>query len=254
MKKLLHTLLLFPFLVASQATTPYAVIENGMITAQPDKIAQFEAGMAAHNKKYHAEGLYGARVYGISSGPNVGKYMWVMGPLPWSAFDGRPALEGHDEDWAKNVLAYSMADGDQTYWKFHAALSNFSNDFDLKHLSVMMIDIAPFKDMQFFGLLEKVSKVMKTKHPDQTFGMYTNEMPSDKDGRDFAYVDFFDNMGWMGREDTFMKDYEEVHGAGSYASFIEELQASTRGIQTELWDFRGDLSGLGPQVIAATRQ
>ncbi|MGB5371617.1 MAG: hypothetical protein WBN18_14415, partial [Flavobacteriaceae bacterium] len=67
MKKLLHTLLLFPFLVASQATTPYAVIENGMITAQPDKIAQFEAGMAAHNKKYHAEGMYGARVYGISS-------------------------------------------------------------------------------------------------------------------------------------------------------------------------------------------
>ncbi|TFG71729.1 MAG: hypothetical protein E4H26_12015, partial [Flavobacteriales bacterium] len=145
MKKFLFTLLLTPFLAISQAAAPYSVIENGMITAQPDKISQFEAGMAAHNKKYHTEGAYGARVYGISSGPNVGKYMWVMGPLPWSAFDARPALEGHDEDWTKNVLAYSMAEGDQTYWKFHPTLSNFSNDFELKHLKVTMIDITPFK-------------------------------------------------------------------------------------------------------------
>ncbi len=252
--KLFYLLFLVPFMMTAQAATPYPVIENGMITVNPAKIAEFEAGMAAHNKKYHADPVYGARVYGISSGPNVGKYMWIMGPIPWSAFDARPAMEGHDADWSKNVLSYSMAEGDQTYWRFHAALSNFANDFEVKHLKVMMMDIAPFEDMRFMGILEKVSKVLKTKHPNATFGVYTNEMPSTKDGRDVAFVDFFDSMGWMGQEDTFLKDYEAVHGAGSFSAFLAELRIASLGVQTELWDYRGDLSGLGPKVIATTRQ
>jgi len=254
MKSLLFSLLLLPLVVLSQASTDYPVFENGMITAIPAKITEFEAGMAAHNKKYHSEGVYGARVYLISNGPNVGKYMWTMGPLPWTALDQRPAQEGHDADWNTNVLPYTMAEGDQTYWRFHPELSGFPADFKLKYLKVMMMDIQAFKEGQFFGMLKKVKQVMATKYPDANYGMYTNELPSTADGRDFAFVDFFDSMGFMSREDTFPADFDAVHGAGSFASFLQEMQATIAGTQTEIWIFREDLSGLGATVSAASRQ
>ncbi|MGB5269512.1 MAG: hypothetical protein WBN52_03330, partial [Eudoraea sp.] len=87
MRKFLYLMLLFPFLVISQGAQEYMVMENVMLTAIPTKTAEFEAGLAAHNKKYHAEGAHGARVYWISNGKNAGKYIWAMGPLPWSAMD-----------------------------------------------------------------------------------------------------------------------------------------------------------------------
>lgn len=253
MKNVFYLLLLIPLLVISQNSQEYTVFENGMITANPTKIKEFETGIAAHNKKYHAEGIYGARVYWISNGVNVGKYIWAMGPLPWSAFDKRPALEGHDDDWNTNVLPYTMAEGDQTYWRFHPKLSGFNKDFNLKNLKLFMIDIKPFQDGKMMKLMEKVQKVMATKHPEAIYGMYTNEMPSTKDGRDFAFVDFFDNSAWMGKEDTFPKDYDEVHGTGSFMTFLKELGEVTQGVQSELWIFREDLSGLSGKVTAASR-
>ena len=62
-KKLFYLLLLFPLLVISQNTKEYFVFENVMLTVKPDKIKQFEKGIAAHNIKFHSDNVYGARVY-----------------------------------------------------------------------------------------------------------------------------------------------------------------------------------------------
>ncbi|MGB5553033.1 MAG: hypothetical protein WBM83_00140 [Flavobacteriaceae bacterium] len=45
--------------------TEYPVFELGMLTANPAHIKQFEAGMAVHNKKYHSDDVYSARIYAI---------------------------------------------------------------------------------------------------------------------------------------------------------------------------------------------
>lgn len=254
MKKLFYLFLLVPVFLFAQEASEGLVIENGMITAHPAKISEFEAGVAAHNKKYHADPTYGARVYTISNGQNVGKYMWVMGPLPWSAFDDRPAAEGHDEDWNANVAPYMLAEGDQTYWKFHPEFSNFPADFDLKYISVFMVDFKRFKFPQMIEILTKVKKVRMEKYADWPYGVYTNEMPDDWDGRDMAFVDFFNTSSWMGREDTFPQDFNAVHGEGSFMEFLKMVEDATNGSRVELWVYREDLSGLGPLVPAAPRQ
>ncbi len=254
MKKLGFLLMLIPALMLSQENKEYAVFENGLITANPTKIKQFEAGIAAHNKKYHAQGIYGARMYSISNGPNVGKYIWAMGPLPWSAFDNRPALKGHDDDWNSNVAPYMLADGDQTYWKFEADLSNFPNDFKVNKLLVDMYDIKRFQNGKVKKLLKKVEKVMKSKYPETTYGMYMNELPSTKDGRDLAMVWFFEKSAWMGNDPKFAKNYEEVHGDGSFTHFLDDWLEVTNGSESEIWVYRQDLSGLGPEVNAASRK
>lgn len=247
-------ILMVPLMVLSQSTTEQTVFENSMITVDPAKVAEFEAGMAEHNKKYHAEGVHGARVYWISNGPNTGKYIWAMGPMPWSALDNRPAAGGHDEHWNTKVLPYMMADGNTTYWRFHPELSNFPKDFTLKNLAVFMVDAKRFKDMEFMDIVKKVNKVYKAKMPDQTFGVYFNTMPSTKEGNDFAWVDFFGSMTWMGRDDKFPQYFEEVHGAGSFVKFLADVEATTEGEWSELWVLRPDLSGLPADVKAVTRQ
>ncbi|MGB5320516.1 hypothetical protein [Eudoraea sp.] len=254
MKKFILLLLLLPVICLSQESAEYMVMENAMITPHPQKVSEFEAGVAAHNKKYHAEGAFGSRIYWISSGKNAGKYMWVMGPLPWSAMDDRPAQAGHDEDWNKNVIAYTLAEGEVTYWKFHPQFSNFPKDFDLKYLSVFMVDFKRFKYPEMIDILEKVTKVNKMKNPDEAYGVYTNEMSDSNDSKDMAFVNFFDSYGWMGQDDTFSKEFDEVHGEGSFAKFLKDVESATNGESSELWIYREDLSGLGANIPSLERQ
>ena len=253
MKKLCFAILLLPLLMISQANEGL-VLENVMLTVQPDKIAEFEAGIAAHNNKFHADGPYGARVYNIQNGKNAGKYMLIMGPLPWSAMDGRPSTKEHSDDNNKNVSKYITPEVEVNYMKMHPELSNFSKDFNINKVSVFMIDVKRFKNADFLEkVIKKVVKVYREKMPDQIYGVYSNEL-NNMDGMDYGWVEFFDNSSWMGKEDKFAQYFEEVHGAGSFQTFIADVEATTDGDRSEIWTLRDDLSGPGPKVEAATRQ
>lgn len=253
MKKLLYTLLLLPFLVVAQ-TNEALIIENVMLTVKSDKITEFEAGITAHNKKFHAEGPYGARVYNVLNGKNAGKYMLIMGPLPWSAMDGRPSTQAHTDDNTNNISQYLESEVEVNYMKMHPELSNFSKDFEINKVSVFMVDVKRFKDMDFMEkVVKKVVKVYKEKMPEQIYGVYTNELPN-MDGLDFGWVDFFDSSSWLGKDDKFVQNFEEVHGTGSFAGFLADVEATTNGDTTEIWTLRKDLSGPDAKVMAATRQ
>lgn len=255
MRKLLYALVLLPLLIGAQDYQEPLVLQNVMLTVQPDKVKAFEAGIAAHNKKYHGEGAFQALVYTINSGKNAGKYMWNMGPLPWSAMDKRPSEDnGHDADWDTNVAPYLTSDVDVNYWKGHMEYSDFSKDFTLKNLSVFLIDVKPTKGMDFMNkVIKKVDKVYSEKMPEQRRGLYSNEL-ANMDGLDFAWVDFFGSMAWMGKEDKFPQYFEEVHGAGSFKTFLEDVGNIIDGQRTELWSFRKDLSGVSGDIEAVTGQ
>lgn len=255
MKKLSLLLLLLPCFLLSQESDQYLVIENALISVHPAKVTEFEKGVAAHNKKFHADATYGARVYWIGNGKNVGKYMWVMGPLPWAAMDQRPAQDGHDEDWNTNVLPHMMAEGDQHYWRFHPDKSNMSSNFEIKNLWVRTFDVKRFKQEGTMELIGKIQKAMVDKMPGEVFGVYTNEFPTMKDRQDLAFVNFFDNSSWIGEDSKFTEHYEATHGEGSFAQLLSDWEDVTHGTYSnELWVFRPDLSGLGAAVDVTQRQ
>lgn len=242
-------MLLLPLLAISQNEAEYGVLENALLTPNPAQVTQFEAGLAAHNKKYHPEGPYGANVFWISSGSQTGSYMWSMGPTTWSAMDNRPAQkDGHDADWNANVLKYIMPEGSQTYWKGVPESSRFTKDFTIKNLLVDYYDIKRGKMKDAMKLVEKINKVYAQKLPDQTFGIYTNEFSGTKEGRDLAVVSFFDKMGWLGQDQGMNKKYDEVHGKGSWEQFLKDWYDVTEGGESELWIFRPDLSGTSGEV------
>lgn len=250
MKTILYGLLLIPLLVISQNNAEYMVMENTLIIPNVTKTAELDKGLAAHNKKFHKEGAYAANIFYIANGPNAGGYIWSMGPLPWSAMDDRPELQGHDEDWNKNVLPYMMPQGDQHYWKFHSELSNFPVDFTMNKLLVEYYDVKEFQMEKAIGLVKKIQKVMRDKFPNETYGIYTNELPSTKEGKDLAFVSFFQKSGWMGDDWKFAEKYNEVHGAGSFDTFLKDWEEATEGKHSELWYFKADLSGVSGEVKA----
>ncbi len=251
MKNFLFTLLLIPCLIIAQESQPPApLFMNVMMTPNPEKIAEFEAGVAAHNKKYHSEGPATVNVFWVASGENSGKYVWSMGPTAWEAMDaaGNPD-DAHTADWNANVAAHALPEMETTYWKGDPAHSNFSKDFTLKNLSIFMMDIKRFKAMDFVAMIDKVHEVFKAKDPDRIWGSYFNELNNDT-GQDYVWVDFFDNAAWMGRDNKFPQWYEEVHGEGSFAGFLKEIEAVTNSDRQELWMFRADLSGTDGSVSA----
>ncbi|TDQ29390.1 hypothetical protein [Zeaxanthinibacter enoshimensis] len=254
MKNLIFLLFLLPLMAVSQGSTDYPVITNLQLTPLPGKIVQFEQGLAEHNKKFHADGGNGARVYWVSSGKNAGRYMWVMGPTTWSAMDTpiQPEKE-HNDHWNQKIAPFAETVGRVDYWRFHPEYSNFPADFDIDNLLVFVMDIKPFKGMQAIEIVKKVQKLYMEKYPDEPYGVYVNEL-SNLEGQDLAWVDFFGNMNYMSRPDTFPQDFETVHGEGSFMKFLKEVEDSVEGTHEELWVYRPDLSGLGPKVTAASRQ
>ncbi len=249
MKKL-FLMLLVPSVLLAQENQQAPMFMNVMLTAHPAKISEFETGLAAHNKKYHAEGPTSVSVFWVASGKNSGKYIWSMGPTTWATMDeaNNPDSE-HSADWNTNVAPYAKGEMETTFWKNDPKHSNFNKDFELKNLSIYMLDMKRFKQQQFMDVLDKVYKVFKTKDGDHQWGVYFNEL-TNMDGQDMVWVDFFDKSAWMGREDKFPQWYEEVHGPGTFMGFLSDFESATSGSQQELWIFRPDLSGSSGQVQA----
>jgi hypothetical protein len=241
-------------MLLSAQESEYLIFENHMFTAAPDKVQKFESLCGAHNKKYHGPGPYGVRVYSIVSGVNSGKYIYAMGPTKWSALGARPGDDAHNEDWTGNVIPTILPDVNTVYWRFDTELSRFPKDFSVSKLMVWQVDVERNSFEKVMELLGQVNKVYAQKMPDDTYGIYINELGSTKLGDDLAIVWFFDKWSWMSDDSQFDKKFEEVHGAGSWAKFMTDWTAATVGIEREIWEYREDLSGLGPQVIAAERQ
>lgn len=253
MKHFIFVLLLSPLGLLAQENE-YLIFENNMITPAPGRVLQFEALVGAHNKKYHAEGAYQVRVYSIVTGKNSGKYIWSMGPTKWSALDMRPDDPTHNADWTGNVVPNLMAEQNTTYWRFQADKSRFPKDFNVKRLMIWEVNISEDGYDKVMAIMDKVHKVYVDKFPMDSYGVYTNEVSSTSDGNDMAIVWFFDKWSWMSEDSGFDKKYDEVHGAGSFAKMLAEWTAATEGIDREIWEYREDLSGLGPMVKAAERQ
>ncbi|UAB82486.1 hypothetical protein INR76_00105 [Marixanthomonas sp. SCSIO 43207] len=249
-------MLVLPLMALSQNNTDYGIFENALLTPNPSQITQFEKAITAHNKKYHSKAPHGVRVYWVTNGPNTGSYVWVMGPFPWSSLDQGPVLQKeHAADWSANIAPYLVAGtSNQSYWRGHTELSRFPKDFTIKNMAVDYWDIKRGMHEDAMKLVKKINQVYAEKSPNDTYGIYTNEFPSTKEGKDLVVISFFDNTSWLGEDNEIPKKYEEKFGSGSWKQFLKDWMAVTNGGETEIWVYRPDLSGINGEVKVAARQ
>lgn len=104
------------------------------------------------------------------------------------------------------------------------------------------------------ALVEKIHKVYTEKLPGETYGIYTNEFSSTKEGQDLAVVSFYENMGEFSQDSGMDKKFDEVYGKGSWDQFLKDWYNVTDGSESELWIFRPDLSGTNGEINVAPKK
>jgi len=179
--------------------------------------------MAEHNKKFHSEDPYKASVWSNLTGSNVGTWTWVMYPANFSAYDNRPTGKSHDGDWDKVVGPYFEVVANE-YWKVDSKLTYEPEGTESEDKVVFTVfDIKPGDSYRFKAMLENISEVYRQKKYNYNFTVYWNQFDN-KQGRDVAIEVMFDKWSFLDEDHNLKKDYEEVHGEGSWWKLIEEYR------------------------------
>lgn len=243
MKNLLFTLMLLTLACFSlQAQTDYKQWETHRFVAKRGHEADFEKGLADHNKKFHTTAPYKTSIFEINTGPNSGAYELSMGPMTFTQMEGRPAGKEHDADWAK-VMEHVESTGESVYWRadkdisYAPAGSESFSSFRWRYMT-----LRPDQRDRFEGLMAQVEKVFETKKLGAGFMAYWKYGASQ--GPHVCTELSMPGMKYLDREDTWVKDFEEVHGEGSYDRYIEDLNMCVDRSKTydEFVKFRADLS------------
>jgi hypothetical protein len=229
MKKLLFVLLCFPLIVFSQEENKPNLFEVVTIHVKKGQEKAFEAAVKTHNTQFHPEGgAYRARLFYNMNGPTGGTYSWIMGPTTWTAMDSRPTEGSHDADWAK-VEALVEKFESPTYWAFSNKLSQEIENSSPQKRLIWMYDIKRGQAARWSELVGKVKKVYEVKRPTEPFWVLWNEFADAGAGMDAAIIFAFDKWAWMDRESNFSKEYEEVHGEGTWHNFMNEFNETIDG-------------------------
>jgi hypothetical protein len=219
MKKQFLLVGLFAFaLTAGTAQTDYVQVEVMGITPKADKVDLFKKGMAAHNKKYHSKDPHKVSVNYVVSGPNSGAYLWIMGPTTWTQMDSRPGKGEHDLDWEKNVTPYTESMSAVSYWRLNKEVSYTPEGGGaLPKARVRNVTVRPFQMDRYIEQMKKIVAVYKKKQYNVSFELWVHDGATQ--GPDAVTIQGYANWAARDSGSNFQKDFEEVHGAGSWARF-----------------------------------
>ena len=216
--------------------------ETIYLTPIPAKITELNAGLTAHNKKYHGEGDHSAFVQYVITGRKTGDYVWAMGPGNFTRLDSRPAEGGHDEDWNKNVMPYISEQSNAEYWvrddKAHYSPENFSSD----KIRIRAHKVKTGKGQRYREMFNKIVDVYRTKKYDRSVSLYWNQFPTAY-GRNAVTINGFNNWSMFDEDNDFVADFNSVHGEGTFAKWLEEWRSLIEWTDNEVRQNMPALSG-----------
>jgi len=231
-------------LVAQDEEAKSVLFESIIIEPDFKNVAALRTNMAAHNKKYHGEaGPHQSMVYNISTGPNAGKIVWMMGPLSWSDLDNRPSDDGHDEDWMGNVVSNMEGTGAVEYWELDTDLSIPSTGEVYPLIYIRYHNIRPDQGYRVNGLLKKISATMKSMEQVKSWSLYDNQLRQGSAGRHIASVSGMHKWAEMEDDWNFKEAFEKINGEGSITGFGKEMGDVFSDSWDEIWSYDAFMSG-----------
>ena len=225
----------------------YVMWESITLTPDNTKLKVLETNMRKHNQTYHKEGPYKAYVYHISTGPNIGKIVWEMGPLTYSHLDKRPKEGGHDEDWRDNILPYVKKMSNGEYWKKDKELSNTdmldqdNNSHPLLYIRYLEVVKGEGHNVKY--LFTQISKTVKAMEGENPWSIYYNEFRQGDLGRHIATVSAMKNWAELDKDQDFKETFKKVNGEKSWQAFIENMNDTFSNSWDEIWSFDAKMSG-----------
>jgi hypothetical protein len=245
MKKVI--LLIFAFglifsVYSQEEKKSYRMFDVVFLKPKYDKLAELGEAMAKHNREFHSEAPHTAHIWAVSSGEYAGWWAWVMGPLTYTDLDSRPESKEHKEDWVEKVMPYIEDISGSNYWKFDDDASYQTEDSFTGKEIWTTYEIKPFEGYRFTELLKKVKAVYEEKKFDYSFEVYRAQFESKGSGS--VMISFpFKNWAFFDEDRNFKKDFEEVHGEGSWANFMEEYKDIVISADDAIANYIPELSG-----------
>lgn len=221
--------------------------ESILLTPDNTKLKVFSENMRKHNQKYHNEGAHNVNVYNISSGPNTGKLVWMMGPLKFADLDTRPAVGGHDDDWRDNVMPYVKKVQSGEYWAQDDKVSNTSmlttdsSVYPILHVRYWEINIEHAHGLD--RAFKQISDAVKSMEGDNPWGVYENLFRQGDMGRHYATVGFSKKWAEYDEDPKFKAAYLKTHGENSWDAFIRDMDQIFDDSWDEIWMYDKSLSG-----------
>ena len=217
--------------------------ETIYLTPIPAKIAELNAGLSAHNKKYHGEGDYSAWVQSVLTGRHTGEYVWGMGPGNFARLDSRPAANGHDDDWNTSVMPYISEMSNAEYW-VRSADHNYTPEEDPggNKIRIRFYRVKRGQNQKFSEMFTKIVEVFRSKGYNRFVSLYWNNFPTAR-GRNAATVSGVPNWAMYDEDGTFVADFESVHGEGTFEKWLEEWRDVTEWVDNEIRQTVPELGG-----------
>jgi hypothetical protein len=226
----------------------YFQLETIILTPMPGHAKELSDNMAAHNKTYHAEVPYTAQVFGISSGPNIGKLVWMMGPCTFTDLDKRPGEGGHDEDWANNVMPHVKGISHGEYWRRDGEMVIDNRADQTVTMPMYMIrysTVAPGQSYRVNGLMEKVHATLAAIDDVDYWAFYRNIfLQGNENGRHVATVSGLNSWSEFDESLGFSKKFDEIHGEGAHEKFRKEINEVFSNTWHEIWSLNKKMSGM----------
>jgi len=246
MKRFTILLMAFMALTAisfAQEEESYTMFDNTRIVVKTDKIQEFGAAMANHNKTYHNDGPYHANVWSVTVGEKAGEFVWSMGPCTFTELDGSPDSEAHLNDWITNVMPNVERLDGSNMWRLDSKHSYVpDDDKGSSKLSITVFDIQDEQAYRFKDILDRVLKVYKAKNYKYSFTTYWPQFTTNSE-EDVAIVSGFEKWARFDEDRNFKKDFIEINGEGSWDDFLKDLRGTINGSKDEVWVLVKELSG-----------
>jgi len=198
--------------------------------------------MAKHNNEYHPTGKFHASVWSNITGSRVGTICWVMEAGTFTDLDNRPNDKAHNDDWRNNVATHFEVVANE-FWKYSEKLSYSPEDYEMGDKVVWtVIDIRPGDGYRFSEMMKKIKKVYEEKKYNFDLAIYWNEFDN-REGRDVAMEVSFGKWAFLDEDHSMKKDFEEVHGEGSWWKIVEEWRDIVLSSEDEVSALIPELSG-----------
>ncbi|GAA4816056.1 hypothetical protein [Litoribaculum gwangyangense] len=232
---------------AQEGSKNYTMLESIMLTPDNAKLKVLGDNIRAHNAKYHKDGVYKSSVYNISTGPNTGNIVWMMGPLMFKHLDARPSANGHDEDWRDNVMPYIKKVHTSEYWTMDDKLSNMSMmDGDNSKFPIVFVRYGEVDDDHGYAMdsfFEMVGKTVKAMDGVNPWGLYYNQFRQGNLGRHVAAVSFYKNWTDFDNDVSFRDTFDKTIGKDQWQKFINMGDSVFTNTWDEIWTFNAYMSG-----------
>jgi len=207
-------------------------------------VQQLNTALASHNKQFHGEGPYAAVVQSILTGRRSGEYGWLMGPCTFADLDTEPLGHAdHDNDWNNNVLPHVEDLSNIEYWERDNDLVYEPEGYSTDKLRIRFHRTKRGAGGQFADHFASIVKVYKEKNYQNSVSLYWNRFPTAY-GRNIATVSGFQKWAEFDEDSGFVSDFEEVHGEGSWAPWLEKLYELTEWTDNEVRQVIPALSGM----------